>query len=361
MLIFSETLFNELSRLEKKEFEISKYSYDTMETLIKYIYTGKASLNEKNVNQILLASDYYKLSSLKDSCFDYMVKSLDKDSCFETLRKAKNKEFNFDATSLMEKCIQFMQKRAEEIVETNSFLDLDEETIIAFCKDDKLCIDELHLFKSIQKWGEHQIKKHKKSISLKEQLKNILPHIRYPLMSVEELSEIVKPTGLIPHELYIQTMEYFATPKAFEDSNDPQFRDRSKPFSGSKLLTSSYCSLLRKWLDNKKRVWKLAYRASKDGWAASDFHRCMDNKGESIVVIQSENGNIFGGYSALPWQSIGSYRYDNRCFLFSLKNATGKPVKIQNNGPHVAGQYSIYCGSNYGPTFGGGHDLCKYN
>ena len=53
----------------------------------------------------------------------------------------------------------------------------------------------------------------------------------------------------------------------------------------------------------------------------------------------------------------GSNGYVNsaKAFLFSIKNKDGllpfKSPLYQNN------QYGIYCGNNYGPTFGGGHDL----
>jgi len=77
------------------------------------------------------------------------------------------------------------------------------------------------------------------------------------------------------------------------------------------------------------------------------------------VVIQSTNGNIFGGYCPISWCNANRYVYDNRAFLFSLVNSTGKPHKLTNTGPYAGTSYSIYDYSSYGPTFGGGHDICK--
>ena len=45
---------------------------------------------------------------------------------------------------------------------------------------------------------------------------------------------------------------------------------------------------------------ELLYRASRDGWAASSFHSCCDNKGPTVTVIKSGN-YIFGGYSEGEW------------------------------------------------------------
>lgn len=338
------------------EIEILKYPYSLFFEIMQYIYTGKFKIVEENVQKVLLCADYYKLNDLRDACFDFMVKSLDKDSVTATLQKAKRGEFDFDASSLVTKCIQFMQKKADQVIKTQGFLDLDEETIIEFCKDDKLSVDELNLFEAVQKWGNYQIKKFNKNITLKEQLKNVLRHIRYPLMTPKELTHIARPTGLVPDDLYLQAMEYFALPSAFEDSKSPQFRERHKLFTGTTLLNSIQCNLLIKWLGTPRRSWKLAYKATKDGWSSYDFHRLMDGKGENIVVIQSTNGYIFGGYTPISWASSGSYSYDPKSFLFSLVNGTGKPVKMENN---ASNKNSIYRSSSYGPTYGGGHDICK--
>jgi hypothetical protein len=48
------------------------------------------------------------------------------------------------------------------------------------------------------------------------------------------------------------------------------------------------------------------------------------------------------------------YQTDPKAFLFSLVNSYKKPCKLRSTGD----TYSMYCYSTYGPTFGGGHNLC---
>jgi len=43
--------------------------------------------------------------------------------------------------------------------------------------------------------------------------------------------------------------------------------------------------------------WNLIYRASQDGFEAANFHSECDNKPNTLIIIKSENGNIFGGYT----------------------------------------------------------------
>jgi hypothetical protein len=94
------------------------------------------------------------------------------------------------------------------------------------------------------------------------------------------------------------------------------------------------------------------YRASQDGFEAAKFHSKCDNKPNTLVIIKSTNGNVFGGYTEQIWNHNDNYKADRNSFIFSLINKLNKPIKMKwskNNG--------ILCDSSYGPIFGGGHDL----
>ena len=75
-------------------------------------------------------------------------------------------------------------------------------------------------------------------------------------------------------------------------------------FKDSVILLSDQRQILVNWL---KESWtiindsvKLLYRASRDGWAASNFHSCCDSKGPTVTVIKSGN-YIFGGFTDQSW------------------------------------------------------------
>ena len=49
---------------------------------------------------------------------------------------------------------------------------------------------------------------------------------------------------------------------------------------------------------------RLLYRGSRDGWHASDFHKCCDNKGPTVTLIKvvtTDAKYIFGGYTDQSW------------------------------------------------------------
>ena len=99
--------------------------------------------------------------------------------------------------------------------------------------------------------------------------------------------------------------------------------------------------------------WSLIYQASTDGFSSNKFHYMCDGFLATLIVIKSENSNIFGGYTEADWSGSGEYKYDSKAFLFSLVNAYNTPVKMNISNP----SYAIYSNPSYGPTFGQGHDL----
>jgi vacuolar-type H+-ATPase subunit H len=98
--------------------------------------------------------------------------------------------------------------------------------------------------------------------------------------------------------------------------------------------------------------WNLIYRASQNGFEAADFHSKCDNKPNTLVVIKSENGNIFGGYTEKSWCSNYWYNVDENGFIFSLINKTKIPLKIK----FLEKKTAIYCSPDDGPRFGFGDD-----
>jgi len=71
----------------------------------------------------------------------------------------------------------------------------------------------------------------------------------------------------------------------------------------------------------------------------------------TLTVIKSESGNVFGGYTNKAWTSVSEFFTDPNAFIFSLINEESKSFKVfcPDGGKHAIG-----CYPNWGPTFGNG-------
>ena len=106
----------------------------------------------------------------------------------------------------------------------------------------------------------------------------------------------------------------------------------------------SYINNIIKWINkNNKIKSELLYRKSKDGDSIETFHKLCDNKGNTLMLIKTTDGFLFGGYTPLNWDNHSGFKNDNDTFIFSLttNNISKKKQSIQ----------SINCNKNYGPTF----------
>ncbi len=85
----------------------------------------------------------------------------------------------------------------------------------------------------------------------------------------------------------------------------PQPKPQPKNFKNSMILSLDQGETLTNWLKEIPAFTNVndvvLYRASRDGWAASNFHSCCDSKGATVTVVK--NGNyIFGGYTEQLWE-----------------------------------------------------------
>lgn len=103
----------------------------------------------------------------------------------------------------------------------------------------------------------------------------------------------------------------------------------------------------------------LQYRASRDGFAAHNFHMSCDQRGPTLTVVRADNGTIFGGYNSSSWSShpSGVYSTSRANFLFTLKGPGQVTRENTVFGVKGDGNAAAYNKADCGPTFGVGHDL----
>lgn len=120
------------------------------------------------------------------------------------------------------------------------------------------------------------------------------------------------------------------------------------------MLDKNHSAQLRRWIGDNMFSATLLYRATRDGFAAATFHKNCDNRGPTAVIIKAFDGNIFGGYAGVSWDSSHTFKHTSDCFLFSLVNKVSQPpTKFEP----VVNANTMLCLPNYGPTFGTGYDL----
>ena len=125
-------------------------------------------------------------------------------------------------------------------------------------------------------------------------------HFRYILNYLRTGELIVPDDKVVRRELLAEAKFYQVGEIIDELTARP-----AEAFKDSVILSSDQRETLMNWLKETRNFTdtNLLYRASRDGWAASNFHSCCDNKGPTVTVVK--NGNyIFGGYTEQHWENI---------------------------------------------------------
>jgi hypothetical protein len=110
----------------------------------------------------------------------------------------------------------------------------------------------------------------------------------------------------------------------------------------------------------QQKRFTLLWRGTRDGFGGRDFHNRCDGHGNTLMIIEDTEGNIFGGYTPVPWESPKGHCHKGdesaKSFLFTLKNPHNvSPQKFALKEEEKG--RAINCFPWRGPGFGHGCDL----
>ena len=105
--------------------------------------------------------------------------------------------------------------------------------------------------------------------------------------------------------------------------------------------------------NGRERQFRLLYSPTFEANKKEDFHKNCDNKGSTIILVETTNGRRFGAFASLSWKSNDQWVNDPFACIFSFDNH--KKYKL------LIPEYAYYGGSGYGPHFGLGDQLGFYN
>jgi len=94
---------------------------------------------------------------------------------------------------------------------------------------------------------------------------------------------------------------------------------------------------------NQKLTLNLLYKASIDSDKASSFHAKCDGAKSTIVLVETNKGKRFGGYTTCSWSGDCVDKKDEEAFVFSLDK-----MKIYEN---IPGEFAVGCYPKFGPIF----------
>lgn len=127
--------------------------------------------------------------------------------------------------------------------------------------------------------------------------------------------------------------------------------DDDKTIKGSKIVTTeAQIKTLENWLG--KKIGEACFKTSVSGLQVDTFHKNCNKLGATITIIKTDDDEIIGGFTNLPFVGDGMTKKDPIAFLFNLSKNKKIPIKNQSS--------AITCDDSYFVVFGRDFRISDY-
>ena len=310
---------------KNKDFEIQFYVYE--ENIIFEAYT-KNIIPQKKFNKI------YSFNDIQKNKFFIICENINE--IFEEIQNQineKEEQINIiEKSNLIILSIPLNTKKIKECI-----FEIDEIVENADIKINNLYSIINQLSKEIKDLKEKNNILEEKSYKLEEQNK-ILEEKNYKLeKKVEEIDKLL----LMPFKERLK--------KETEEQLQKDKEERLKKEMKEKLRKEKEKDLnkIKEWIAPGKNIqFNLLFRKSRDGDKTADFHRLCDNKGKTLIMIETKEGRKFGGFTNESWDTTNKWKKNYDDFVFSLD--------LNKKYSHTKYGDSTISKSEEGPVFGNG-------
>ena len=209
--VFFAMFYGEL-RETKETIEIRESDPDIFLQLLRFFYCDEVTYqDEKDAIQMWYLADRYDVPSLVTKCLDFLDGAMKPLNAFDIIPHARK----LNAEKLEESCWEVIDYNAKDIINDNSFSELSHELLLEFVKRSSLRIDELSLFKAVDRWATKRCADETKAVNgaSKRSLlgEDLVEHIRFQAMSPQEFSDVVITSDLLSKDEIIDVLRVLSS------------------------------------------------------------------------------------------------------------------------------------------------------
>lgn len=187
----------------KKDFEIADTKLEVFQALISCIYGSRSAVDTKILSELATAATKYgvslqgKFSASLNSSNVLAMLAIDRASA-----------------------LSYIDQHAADTLKSTEFLSLSPESLSAIISRDEFPVSEADLFAALLKWGSARAKtlsSSDKEFAAKSDkdkvqaaLKDVIVHVRFPLMSLQQFTVDVSSTGALSNERQLALFQHLS-------------------------------------------------------------------------------------------------------------------------------------------------------
>ncbi|EDO48678.1 predicted protein, partial [Nematostella vectensis] len=202
--VFSSMFFAfgalQAEQLTREQIEISECEPAAFLELLRYLYYDEVQLTTITAPEVLYLARKYLIPHLADICTDFLVTNLTVDNSLTVLDQCCMLGVG---KGLEKQCWDIVDKRAENIADDVTFVEIDHGTLTAFLCRDTLVAKETTLFNAAVRWAGKECQRLKLPLTAearRQVLGDTFYSIRFPLMSMKDFTDQVARSGYLTYE-----------------------------------------------------------------------------------------------------------------------------------------------------------------
>ncbi|XP_075534094.1 BTB (POZ) domain containing 9 isoform X2 [Dermacentor variabilis] len=184
---FRALLYGGMRESKEQEVTLQDTPLRAFQLLLRYIYTGQlrlAGLQECVVLEVLELAHQYGFLELESGVSAYLERVLG----VRNVCRIYDRACLYQLAPLARACRRFADRHAPAILLSESFRQLSPSVLEEMIGRDSFFAPEVDIFQAVCAWASHNPTVNPR---------NILDKVRLPLLTVQELLNVVRPTGLV--------------------------------------------------------------------------------------------------------------------------------------------------------------------
>lgn len=156
--------------------------------------------------------------------------------------------------------------------------------------------------------------------SASEKLSAIRSMISTRRIQIEEPDTFVRVRSMSDASVASLSISY-TEKKALYDKDELE-KPLPTLIGNSSILTPEYAKKLRRFLPSMQQIenWRLLYSVLKDGADLNSFYRKTKKNKYTVIIVQTFNGEIFGGFSSKEWITSPNFCKSGKCLICRVSN-----------------------------------------
>lgn len=355
---------------------------EVFEQLLAFVYTGSLYVEDAFVGTLWDAGRRLDLPELCALAQRHVQESLAVSNAVFFANFARDAGLH----DLLASCLRVISTHARKAVASGGFCHLAAASLGTLLSDDALDLPEAHVFRTMLAWAKfqtgHSTVDHvilpenaekdeddaafgfdfaappdvaealpePERAALAAALRPVAHHLRVLLLDPQFVLDQIVPLRVLPADLMA-----VCNGDGGGGGDSPYSRPRrgTQTFQESTLLGVEQQRQVNEWYGKPGQKWRLLFRASRDGFAAAEFHKACGRRRPTVCVAAGPGKRVFGGLTDQPWAlaKTGAPKVlpsrKGRTFMFSFGTSQGPRQYAMPEG-----QLQVVSDSEYGPYFG---------